>query len=306
VLIYTIQAGFVNCELIHECDKSRKLDNDIIKFVKIWRNRMHLSQINIYPIKSLKGISLTEAMIGDRGLQYDRRWMITDKSGKFFTQRELPKMATITVSIAEDGLRLSAPGAPDVTVEFKPEDGRETSVTIWNDEPQALVYRNGINDWLSRVLETECQLVHMADEHRRSVEPDRAINDDIVSFADAYPFLVISEASLEDLNSKLEEQLPMNRFRPNLVVSGATPIDEHNWRKFSVGKNIFYGVKPCKRCVMTTIDQDSGEFTGKEPLKTLATYRGVPGGVIFGENLLAENPGGVVRVGDEIRVIESK
>jgi uncharacterized protein YcbX len=267
---------------------------------------MHLSQINIYPIKSLKGISLTEAMIGDRGLQYDRRWMITDKSGKFFTQRELPKMATITVSIGEDGLRLSAPGAHEVTVEFKPEDGKETSVTIWNDEPQALVYRNGINDWLSRVLETECQLVHMADEHRRDVEPERAINDDIVSFADAYPFLVISEASLEDLNSKLEEQLPMNRFRPNLVVSGATPFDEHNWRKFSVGENIFYGVKPCKRCVMTTIDQDRGEFTGKEPLKTLATYRGVPGGVIFGENLLAENPGGVVRVGDEIKVIEMK
>ncbi len=267
---------------------------------------MHLSEINIYPVKSLKGISLKEARIEGRGLQYDRRWMITDGGGKFFTQRELPKMATIETSITADGLVLKAASHGEINAGFAPGERSEQTVEIWNDKPQALKYQNGVNKWLTEVLETDCQLVFMPDDFRREVDPNFAVADDVVSFADAYPFLVIGEGSLEDLNSKLEERLPMNRFRPNLVAAGAEPFEEHSWRKFSVGENIFYGVKPCKRCVITTVDQQLGEFTGKEPLKTLATYRGVPGGVIFGENLLSENPGGTIRVGDEIKVIEKK
>jgi uncharacterized protein YcbX len=267
---------------------------------------MHLSQINIYPVKSLKGISLTEARVEGRGLQHDRRWMITDLDGKFFTQRELPKMATIETSITKDGLLLKAAGCGEINVGFGPDGRSEQTVEIWKDTPQALKYQNGVNKWLTEVLETDCQLVYMPDDLIRKVDPDFAVADDVVSFADGYPFLVISEGSLNDLNDKLEAPLPMNRFRPNLVVSGAKPFAEHDWRKFSVGENIFYGVKPCKRCVMTTIDQVEGVFTGKEPLKTLATYRSVPGGVIFGENLLVETPGGVIKVGDEVKAVEMK
>lgn len=267
---------------------------------------MHLSEIIIYPVKSLKGISLGEAKVEGRGLQYDRRWMITDRDGKFFTQRELPRMATIETSITSGGLLLKAPGQGEISAGFGPGERFEQTVEIWNDKPQALRYQNGVNEWLTQVLETDCQLVYMPDDFRREVDPNYAINDDVVSFADAGPFLIISEGSLEDLNSKLEEKLPMNRFRPNFVVSGVGAFDEHTWRKFTIGENLFYGIKPSKRCVMTTIDQERGEFTGKEPLKTLATYRAVSGGVIFGENLLSENPGGTVKVGDEVRVIEKK
>lgn len=267
---------------------------------------MHLAQINIYPIKSLKGIGLKEAKVEPRGLQYDRRWMITDREAKFLTQREFPKMATIRISIGDRGLELSAPDSAGLTVDFAPKNGLAQTVTIWKDSPQALVYEDEVNDWFSRVLETPCQLVYMPDEFTRGVDPDFAVADDIVSFADGYPFLVIGEGSLNDLNGKLGEPLPMNRFRPNLVISGSEAFAEHGWRKFSVGENIFYGVKPCKRCVITTIDQDEGVFTGKEPLQTLATYRGVPGGVIFGENLLSANPGGIIRVGDEVTVLERK
>jgi uncharacterized protein YcbX len=267
---------------------------------------MHLTQINIYPIKSLKGITLKEAKVEARGLQYDRRWMLTDLNGHFFTQREFPKMATIEVSVDADGLTAAAPGAGELKIGPRPNPRGAETVQIWKDSTQAVAYGAEINGWFSSVLETDCQLVYMADEFRREVDPAFAVADDIVSFADGYPFLVISENSLNDLNSKLEEPLPMNRFRPNLVVSGADAFAEHNWRKFSVGENIFYGVKPCKRCVITTIDQTSGEFTGNEPLKTLATYRDVPGGVIFGENLLSANPGGTIRVGDEVTVMEKK
>lgn len=267
---------------------------------------MKLTEINIYPVKSLKGISLTEAKVEGRGLQYDRRWMLTNSDGKFWTQRELPKMATIETRITDNGLQLAADGHGSINVGFGPEGGEELTVEIWNDSPPALRYTNGVNDWLAKVLDADCQLVYMADDHRREVDPAYAVDKDIVSFADGYPFLVISEETLGFLNQKLDGPLPMNRFRPNLVVAGAEVHGEHNWRKFAVGESVFYGVKPCKRCVMTTIDQQSGEFTGKEPLKTLATYRSVPGGVIFGENLLAENPGGVIRVGDEVTVIESK
>jgi uncharacterized protein YcbX len=267
---------------------------------------MHLAEISIYPVKSLKGIRLTEAVVEARGLQFDRRWMITDKDGKFFTQRELPKMATIMTGITDQGLVLAADGLGEINAGFGPLERVEQVVEVWDDKPRALKYENNVNEWLSQVLETDCQLVYMPDDTRRAAEITLKDNNDIVSFADAYPFLLISENSLNDLNGRLPEPLPMDRFRPNFVVSGAEAFDEHNWKKFSVGENIFYGVKACKRCVMTTIDQQSGELTGKEPLKTLATYRAVKGGVIFGENLLIENPGGVIRIGDEVKVIETK
>ncbi len=288
---------------------------------------MHISEINIYPIKSLKGISLKSALVEERGLQYDRRWMLTTRDGMFFTQREFPKMATITTEVTSDGLQVTSDGIDPMTIPFEPDRGERGRVTVWQSVCDAEIYHGEISEWFSDVLGTNCQLVFMPDNSRRAVNPRFDKGDDVVSFADGYPLLAIGEASLADLNERLEEKrqagmlaapVPMNRFRPNLVVADSDAFAEDGWKRVRVGEAVFRSTKPCARCVMTTVEQSSGEFAGKEPLKTLASYRmakdimpdryeslGVnPNDVLFGQNLIPENPGAVVNVGDEIEVIE--
>lgn len=279
---------------------------------------MHISEINIYPIKSLKGISVDSAVVEERGLRYDRRWMLTNPDGMFMTQREFPAMALISVWIEDDGLGAAADRFGDVFIPFEPDSDRRQHVTIWQSICEGIVYGGALNEWFSDVLGTDCQLVYMPDDSRRSVNPRFDRGDEVVSFADGYPLMVISEASLEDLNARLDEPLPMNRFRPNLVVTGADAFEEDSWDRVRIGDAEFRSTKPCERCVITTVDQARGEFTGKEPLKTLASYRmakdvipdlydslGVgPNAVLFGQNLIAENSGAVINVGDEIEVIE--
>ena len=277
---------------------------------------MHISEINIYPIKSLKGISLDSAIVEERGLQYDRRWMLTTPDGMFFTQREFPRMATMSVWIEDDGsgLGVEAERFGDVFVPLEPDTGNKQHVTIWQSVCEGEVYGAALNEWFSDVIGTECQLVYMPDDSRRSVNELFNRNDDVVSFADGYPVLVIGEASLEDLNWRLDDKVPMNRFRPNLVVSGSDAFAEDNWNKIRIGDAEFRSSKPCARCVMTTVDQEYGEFAGKEPLKTLASYRMAKNvmpervtalgmsdtAVLFGQNLIAENFGATIRVGDEL------
>ena len=166
---------------------------------------MHISEINIYPIKSLKGIRLESSKVEERGLQFDRRWMLTDKAGMFFTQREFPQMATLSVWIEEDGsgLGVAADRFGDVFVPFEPDTGNKQQVTIWQSVCEGEVYGGALNEWFSDVLGTDCQLVKMPDETRRSVNPRFNRNDDVVSFADGYPLMVISEASLADLNRRI-------------------------------------------------------------------------------------------------------
>lgn len=277
---------------------------------------MHISEINIYPIKSLKGISVDSALVEPRGLQYDRRWMLTDKDGKFLTQREFPKMATVAVAIENGELRVENESRETVKIPFEPDSGDRKQVVIWQSVCDGLVYTGEVSEWFSDVLSTDCQLVYMPDNSRRSVNERFDSGDDIVSFADGYPLLVIGEGSLEDLNSRLEYPLPMNRFRPNIVVSGADAYAEDNWQRIRVGEAIFRGTKPCARCVMTTVDQSRGEFDGKDPLKTFATYRlakevmperldslGLsPNAVLFGQNLIVENSGATIHVDDEVEI----
>ena len=279
---------------------------------------MHISEINIYPIKSLKGISLDSVVVEPRGLQYDRRWMLTDESGMFFTQREFPKMATISVALTADGLLVTADDITGLLIPFKPETGNMQDVTIWQSVCPGEVYGDGVNQWFSQVLGTRCQLVYMPDDSRRSLNQRFDHGEDIVSFADGYPLMVLGEASVTDLNSRLDEKLPMNRFRPNLVVSGSDAFDEDDWTRIRIGEAVFRTTKPCERCVITTVEQSTGEFAGKEPLKTLASYRlakmvipdcledlGVSANaVLFGQNLIAETPGSAIRVGDEIELID--
>jgi len=281
---------------------------------------MNISEINIYPVKSLKGITLTEAVVEKRGLRNDRRCMLTDKVGMFFTQREFPKMATITVDVREDCVRFSCPEAADLRIPILPGTGDRRSITVWQSVCEGEIYEDEVNNWFSDVLKTDCQLVYMPDETERHVNERFDTGDDIVSFADGYPLLIIGEGSLADLNARLDERLPMNRFRPNLVASGSEAFAEDGWKRIRIGEAIFRVTKACVRCVMTTIDQTKGELTGKEPLKTLATFRMASAvypetyetfglnatGVLFGQNLIPENPGATVRVGDEIEILETK
>jgi uncharacterized protein len=277
---------------------------------------MKISEINIYPIKSLGGVRLNEAIVEQRGLQYDRCRMLTDENGKFLTQREFPKMSTISISLAENGLQVSADKFDDLIVPFEIE-GKSVKVEVWQSNCEAILSDSHINNWFSEVLQTNCNLVYMPVDSRREINPMFAVNNDIVSFADGYPFLIIGENSLADLNSRLETQIPMNRFRPNLVVSKSDAFAEDNWKKLKIGETVFRSTKPCARCVMTTIEQKDGVFTGKEPLQTLAKYRlakqlfpatyanfGLNGSaVLFGQNLVAENFGETVKVGDSLEVL---
>ncbi len=285
---------------------------------------MRLSQINIYPIKSLKGISLDSAVVEERGLQYDRRWMLTTPDGMFFTQREFPQMATVTVGLESGGLRVQSKKAGSMLVPFEPDKGERKTVTIWLSICDGLIYNGEVSEWFSDAIGTNCRLVYMPDDTRRNVNPLFNKNDDVVSFADGYPLMLLSEASLTELNDRLAanaeelfEPLPMNRFRPNLVVAGSDAYAEDNWGKIRVGDAVFRSTKPCERCVITTVDQLKGESTGKEPLKTLASFRmaknlipdqyaslGVdPNGVLFGQNLIAESVGETIKVGDKVEVI---
>jgi uncharacterized protein YcbX len=271
---------------------------------------MFLSEINIYPIKSLGGISLKTSVVENRGLRFDRRWLLIDEKNNFLTQRNFPKMATVNVEVSENSLRVSANGN-ETNVSFEPDTNETANVKIWSSRCRAKVYEKETNDWFSDVLQTDCRLVVMPEETRRKVNYFYAVHkDDTVSFADAYPFLLIGESSLEDLNSKLENPVPMNRFRPNFVVSGTDAFAEDNWTQIKIGNVIFHVVKPCARCVVTTIDQVSGEKQSVEPLKTLASYRipkrSIKKKILFGQSLIAENAGDVVKIGDKVEVIQTK
>jgi uncharacterized protein YcbX len=266
---------------------------------------MYLSEINIYPVKSLKGISLNEGVVEDRGLRHDRRWMLVDAENKFLTQREFPVMARISIELDGDKFAASY-DSEKIEVPFQPETDNYKTVKIWNSTVRSEFYPPEIDQWFSEALGTECKLVAMPEGSHRAVSPNYAVRrfKDEVSFADGYPFMLLGEASLADLNSRLEAPVPMNRFRPNFVVSGSEAFAEDNWKVIKIGSTVFHVVKPCERCVIPTIDQFKGEKTGKEPIRTLSIYRTKNKNVLFGQNLIAENPGETVRVGDTIEVLE--
>ena len=271
---------------------------------------MFISKINIYPIKSLGGITLENSIVENRGLQFDRRWMLIDEQNKFLTQREFPKMATVNVEISKDNLNVSCENRT-LEIPFEPNTNETASVKIWSSRCRARIYENRINEWFSEVLQTNCRLVLMPEETKRKVNYFYAVHKtDVVSFADAYPVLLIGENSLADLNSRLDAPVPMNRFRPNLVVSGADAFAEDGWKQIRIGNVIFHIVKPCARCVITTIDQTKGEKRGTEPLKTLSSFRipkrSVKKKILFGQNLIAENVGEILKIGDKVEVIETK
>ena len=261
-----------------------------------------LSEINIYPIKSLGGISLQSSEVEERGLKYDRRWVLVDDTNKFFTQRDFPEMALIKVTIENDGLHLQhkRKNVESLKVPFDFIHVKKDEVIIWDDTVVGEFYDNQIDEWFSEILGIKCHLVKMPESTRRVVD-EKYTKNKIVTFADAFPFLIIGQSSLDDLNSRMEEPLPMNRFRTNFVFTGGKPFEEDNWKKFKIGEVIFEAVKPCARCVITTTDQETAE-RAEEPLFTLSKYRNIGNKVMFGMNLIAESTG-CITINDKIELL---
>ncbi|HOX81703.1 MAG TPA: MOSC domain-containing protein [Chryseolinea sp.] len=259
---------------------------------------LKLSEIWVYPIKSLGGISLQESRVLEKGLQHDRRWMLVDETGKFMTQRDHPQMALFKLSIYPEKLKITY-GDQSIDLSFAhPTTMDLLKVTIWDDSVLACEVSASHSEWFSTLLNIKCKLVLFPEGNSRPVDPRYKVNDEQVSLADGYPFLIIGQRSLDNLNEKLEDTLPMNRFRPNIVFTGGEPHEEDTWRNFTIGSNRFVGVKPCARCAVPTINQDTAE-KGIEPSKTLATYRRQENKILFGQNLVALDHDHI-RVGDVI------
>ena len=266
-----------------------------------------LSSIHIYPVKALGGISLSQALVSSRGLQYDRRFLVVNANYQFLTQREYPKMATVWVGIENGAVVFSAPDMEDISFPTAPMELPARSVKVWSSESTAHAVSPEADRWLSEYLGAEVHLLYMPDSAARPVSPEFAKNSEIVSFADGYPFLIASESSLSDLNARIVanggQALPMNRFRPNLVIAGCDAFAEDRLGEIAIGEAVFRAVKPCVRCQVTTTDQVEGVVRGPEPLRTLATYRDSPNGVMFGMNLIPVKLG-TVRTGDVVRLAD--
>ncbi|MFL5491602.1 MAG: MOSC domain-containing protein, partial [Gemmatimonadales bacterium] len=235
--------------------------------------------------------------------RYDRRFMLVDQAGEFMTQRDHPRLALVSPAITGKVLRVTAPGMPPLELPLEPRATVVTQVTVWGDLCEATWTGEPAARWFSEFLGIPCSMVHMPAESWRPTNPAYDPSGSRVSFADAYPLLLISEESLADLNGRLAQPLPMNRFRPNLTVSGGGPFAEDRWSRVEIGSVVLNLVKPCDRCVITTTDQTTTE-RGVEPLRTLATYRKVDGKVYFGQNAVHEAPGRL-RVGDAVSVSDA-
>jgi uncharacterized protein YcbX len=262
---------------------------------------IRLSSLHVYPIKSCGGTAVEEWEVDERGLRHDRRWMLVDESGRFLSQRRHPRMSLVGVRIEADHLAVSAPEMPSLRVPISLHGSKPIIAGVWGDLVETLPVGEEADRWFGEFLGVRCRLVHLPDESVREVDPDYGRPGDRVGLADGFPFLLVSEASLADLNARLEQPLPMNRFRPNLVVAGCEPFAEDGWRKIRVGAISLRFVKPCARCAITTVDQGTAS-RGKEPLRTLATFRKRGTKVLFGQNLVHDETG-ILRVGDPVEEV---
>lgn len=261
-----------------------------------------LSEIYIYPIKSLGGISLQSSDVEERGLKYDRRFLLVDANRVFMTQRDYPQMALIKLSFIQSGFRvLNIRNNTNTIIPFESQSTISMKVKIWDDVCNAVVVNKDLDVWFSNALNIKCSLVYMPNMEKRIVEQKYIDEEHIVSFADAYPFLIIGQSSLDDLNARLETPLPSNRFRTNFVFTGGKPYEEDGWHDFKIGNVEFKALKPCARCVITTTDQKTSR-RNDEPLKTLSNYRKINNKVMFGMNVICKSLGKIF-VNDIIEII---
>ncbi|MBI5946283.1 MAG: MOSC domain-containing protein [Chloroflexi bacterium] len=261
-----------------------------------------LSNLTNYPIKACRGFDVLESRVERMGLANDRRMMLVTPDGSFLTQREHPRLALVTPQLKKDAVTLSAPNFDSIHFGIQ-KSGASIPVSIWSSKDvQAIDQGDEVAQWFSDWLGAAVRLVHFANGYKRRLNPNYAVSaDDQTGFADGYPILIIAEESLQDLNSRLDSALPMNRFRPNIVVQNCAPFAEDTWKRIRIGDVEMALVKPCPRCVVTTIDKETLEKS-KEPLKTLATYRNQKGGAMFGMNVIPLNEG-QIKVGMKVEVI---
>ena len=262
-----------------------------------------VTAINIFPVKALGGIPLQNSLLTNRGLQFDRRFLVVDQNDMFLTQRDYPKMATVWVECEGGVVTFSAPDVDGVAFAATPQPTTTRTVTVWSSQVAAQAVGTEADQWLSDFLGAVVRLVYMPEASARLIDREYASAGDLVSFADGYPVLMASTASLDDLNARIVAEggvaLPMNRFRPNLVVSGGAAFAEAHLGIVAIGECVFRAVKPCVRCQVTTTDQASGVVMGPEPLQTLGRYRDAGKGPVFGMNLIPVKLG-TVRVGDSV------
>ncbi len=258
-----------------------------------------IQQLAIYPVKSCRGIAVETWPVDARGLRHDRRFMIVTPDGKFVTQRELGALALVETSITDAELRLARRGHGEVVVPLVPSGGSALRVEVWRSSVDALAVGDDVDAWLGATFGRPLRLVYMPETSHRATNPAYAEGFE-TAFSDGYPILVIGAASLAELNARLATPVPMERFRPNVVVAGSEAFAEDGWRDVASGDAALRIVKPCDRCVVTTIDQRTAE-QGTEPLRTLATYRKIEGKVLFGQNAVVVRTG-TLRVGARIEL----
>ena len=267
---------------------------------------MQLSALYRYPLKSARGESLTHSPLEALGLRGDRRWMLVEpESGRFLTQRLLPQMSQLSALYnADGGLNLSAPGFGSLKVALPQPDQDLRGVTVWRDSLRVPDAGDAAAEWLSAFIGRPCRLVQVPEARARQVDTDYAQPGDKVAFSDGFPLLLIGQASLDDLSARVGRPLEMLRFRPNLVIEGSAPYAEDGWKRIRIGELEFEVAKGCSRCILTTIDPQTGERSAdREPLSTLKTYRERDGDVYFGQNLLPRGVG-ELRVGMPVEVLE--
>ena len=266
-----------------------------------------LTSIFTYPIKACAALRHTEIELDSYGLAGDRRWMIVDSEGVFLTQRERPALARIQPTFEADGLRLSAPGMRSIHVASEPVTRSVRKVVVWDDTCDAWDGGDDVAQWLGDYLHLAARLVRMAGTFSRLVDIRYAREGAQTTFTDGFPVLIVSEASLDELNRRLVERgcesVPITRFRPNLVVGGCEAFAEDIWHTIQVGGVTLDVVKPCARCVVTTVDQATGTVPDvAEPLATLNTFRKQGSKVMFAQNAIHRAPG-TLSVGDAVVIV---
>jgi uncharacterized protein YcbX len=266
---------------------------------------VQITGLNIYPVKSCRGIALKQARLTETGFEHDREWLVITPEGRFLTQRERPQLAQVETAIAGDQLVLRKPNGADLSLPLNL-TGPEREVTIWRDKAAAFDAGDEAATWLTDHLGKPARLVRFDKRHKRASDAKWTDGAEALNqFSDGYPWLLISQGSLDELNRRMQNPLPMNRFRPNIVVDGLPPFGEDSVDEFVAGSVRLKVVKPCDRCVVTTTDQITGERTSDEPLKALKEFRFDKNlrGVLFGQNMiLTGGLGNELKVGQQFDV----
>ncbi|MCG6200081.1 YcbX family protein [Psychromonas antarctica] len=260
-----------------------------------------LNDIYIYPIKSIKAINQPAAYVEEKGLRFDRRYMLVDLQGEFITGRTHPQLTQITVQFSRKLLLVDAPNMPTLSIDPEQFSTSMQTSQVWSDTVEVLHCHDDYDQWFSNYLQYPCQLVFFSDETKRLLKNRKTQ----VSFADGYPLLLINQTSVDFLNARLEKPVTPLHFRPNIVVQGDFPFIEDSWARIKIGEVEFEVSKPCSRCLFTNVDPQTGVADNDQPLKTLATFRYHQGNIDFGQNLIPLNSG-IIRTGDEIKIISTQ